>query len=446
PPPTSTGTVTVNANTKFQTISGWEATSQSGQDSPEFSQYANTLFDRAANDLGINRIRLEVRSGMENDTDYWSLFDNGNGSLSSAEWRCVRYSTKNDNSSHTSINPSGFKFSELDDKVNKIVKPLQQKLQARGERLHINLNYVAFTKQITGSGCSSSLQYHHDDPDEYAEFILAASLHLRGMGITPDTWEIILEPDNVPEWDGRLIGQAILATAQKLEANGFSNPKFIAPSNTNMGSAISYFDAMANVLGSSNVTKYVKEFSYHRYGGVSDTNLQTIASRASQYGIGTSMLEHIGSGYEDLHKDLKLANNSAWQQFTLAFPASDNGGHYYTIGGSPGNPTVNIGSRTKFLRQYFKFIREGAVRIKADSTNNNFDPVAFINKNGKYVVVVKANSGGAFTVGGLPAGPYGITYTTGSQYNQSMPDVTISNSQAVNANIPSGGVITIYRR
>ena len=158
------------------------------------------------------------------------------------------------------------------------------------------------------------------------------------------------------------------------------------------------------------------------------------------------MLEHIGSGYEDLHKDLKLANNSAWQQFTLAFPASDNGGHYYTIGGSPGNPTVNIGSRTKFLRQYFKFIREGAVRIKADSTNNNFDPVAFINKNGKYVVVVKANSGGAFTVGGLPAGPYGITYTTGSQYNQSMPDVTITGSQAVNANIPSGGVITIYRR
>ena len=447
-PPSSSGTVTVNASQTFQTISGWEATSQSGQDSPEFSQYANTLFDRAANELGINRIRLEVRSGMENDTDYWSLFDNGNGSLSSAEWRCVRYSTKNDNSSHTSINPSGFKFSELDDKVNKIVKPLQQKLQARGERLHINLNYVAFTKQITGSGCSPSLQYHHDDPDEYAEFILAASLHLKGMGITPDTWEIILEPDNVPQWDGKLIGQAILATAQKLVANGFSNPKFIAPSNTNMGNAISYFNDMANVLGSSNVTKYIEEFSYHRYGGVSDTNLQTIASRANTYNIGTSMLEHIGSGHEDLHKDLKLANNAAWQQFTLAFPGtSDSGGAYYRVDlTNSSNPQVIMNSRTKFLRQYFKFIREGAVRIEASTTNNSFDPVAFINKNGKYVVVVKAGSGGAFTVGGLPAGTYGITYTTGSQYNQSMPDVTITASQPVNASIPSGGVITIYRR
>ena len=50
--------------------------------------------------------------------------------------------------------------------------------------------------------------------------------------------------------------------------------------------------------------------------------MQAIASRAVQYGIDTSMLEHIGSGYQDLHKDLTLGRNSAWQQYTLAFRTS----------------------------------------------------------------------------------------------------------------------------
>ena len=48
--------------------------------------------------------------------------------------------------------------------------PLRQLAQARGEPLWINLNYVAFTGQI-GAG----LEYIHDDPDEYAEFVLGPS-------------------------------------------------------------------------------------------------------------------------------------------------------------------------------------------------------------------------------------------------------------------------------
>ncbi len=39
------------------------------------------------------------------------------------------------------------------------------------------------------------------------------------------------------------------------------------------------------------------------------------------------MLEHIGSGTDDLYKDLTVGNVSRWQQFTLAFPSTaDNGG------------------------------------------------------------------------------------------------------------------------
>jgi hypothetical protein len=432
--------LTLDDSIQFQTMTGWEATDQLGQELSDFGLYKDTLYDQAVNDLGINRIRLEVRSAIENPQDYWAQFRNGQ--IDHATWRCLRYSTVNDNSNPSAINSSGFQFSELDFKVANVVLPLKQRLEARGEKLFINLEYVAFTNQIRGSGCSASLQYIHDDPAEYAEFMLAASLHLRDThGLVPDAWEIALEPDNVPEWNGNLIGRAIVATAARLEQNGFT-PRFIAPSTTSMSAASSYFDGILQVPGA---VQYISELAYHRYSGVSSGALNNIVTRANQHGIGTAMLEHIGSGYQDLHEDLKVGNNSAWQQYALAFPTSDNGAQYYRIDTSnPSSPQVVMGSRTKYLRQYFKFVRIGAQRIGAATTDGNFDPVGFINADGKYVVVVKANGGGSFTVSGLPAGTYGIKYTTSSQYDVDHPDATIGAGGLLSTSIPAQGVITVY--
>jgi PKD repeat protein len=435
--------ITLDPSISYQTISGWEATSQSGQEFPEFDNYKDTLFNLAVNDLGINRIRLEIRAGSENSKDYWSQWRNGQ--IDEAEWRCLRYSTINDNGDPDRISGSGFQFSELDDKVTKNVTPLKQRLEARGEKLFINLEYVAFTKQINGTGCPSNLQYIHDDPDEYAEMILATSLHLRSkFGIEPDTWEVILEPDNVSEWNGNLIGRAIVATAAKLEQNGF-DPQFIAPSTKSMARAHSYFDAIAKVPGA---VSHMRTLSYHRYSGVSSSDLQAIVNRANQYGLDTSMLEKIKADYVTLHDDLKNGRNSAWQQFSLAFPGTgDSGGAYYQIDlSNPSNPNINMGSRTKFLRQYFKFIRAGAQRIEATSSNSVFDPLAFINTDGRYVVVVKADSGGDFSIEGLPSGRYGIKYTTSGQYDIDHPDMTLSSGGTLTTSIPASGVITVYAK
>lgn len=159
------------------------------------------------------------------------------------------------------------------------------------------------------------------------------------------------------------------------------------------------------------------------------------------------MLEWIGADYNTLHMDLKFGRISSWQQYTLAYPNQpDNGAQYYQINDSnPNNPVITMGNRTKFLRQYFKFIRSGAKRIEAVSGNPNFDPVAFTHNN-KYVVVVKASAGGSFNIVGLSAGTYGIKYTTNSQYNFDYPDATISAGQLLTTNIPASGVITIYAK
>ncbi|RMD85614.1 MAG: hypothetical protein D6815_01495 [Candidatus Dadabacteria bacterium] len=426
--------ITVDTGQTFQTIVGWEATAEAGQfECSSFESYAPELFDRAVNQLGINRLRLEVRSGTENDHDYWA--DYRAGVIDKATWRSVRYATVNDNADPNVIDWNGFQFSALDQAVESAVLPIKQRLEALGRALFLNVTYVAFTNDI-GTG----LSYIHDDPDEYAEFVLATYLHLQSQyGLVPDTWEVILEPDNVPQWSGTAIGQAIVAAAARLTQAGFP-AQFVAPSTTNMGNALSYFDAIVAVPGAAT---YLAELSYHRYAGVSVANLEAIAQRAVTYGVRTAMLEHIGSGYDDLHDDLEIAGNSAWQQFTLAFclPADD-GSAYYLIG--TGAPTVTEADRTRFLRQYFHYVRAGAVRLAASTSDGTFSPLAFANSDGGTVVVIKANAGGTVTVAGLPAGTYTSTYTTAAATAVHGPQVVVPNGGTMDAAIPAAGVLTIH--
>src|SRR5204863_8594441 len=63
--------ITLNPKTKFQTISGWEATAEAGAGaSAAFPKYKDLLFNQAVNYLGINRLRLEIKSGAEDRIDY----------------------------------------------------------------------------------------------------------------------------------------------------------------------------------------------------------------------------------------------------------------------------------------------------------------------------------------------------------------------------------------
>ena len=201
----------------------------------------------------------------------------------------------------------------------------------------------------------------------------------------------------------------------------------------------------------SGVPQALNEFAYHRYGTIPTmSQLRNVGQRGAQYGMRTAMLEHGGSGHDDLHEDLTLANVSAWQQFGLAFCSDqDGGGVYLPIYGAKlgqNTPSVQTGRLTKYLRQYFRYVALRAVRVGATTSDARFAPVAFRNLNGKYVVVVKASAAGTFTVGGLPAGSYGIDYTTDSDYMRALPDVTISGAQALATSIPTAGVLTLFAR
>ncbi len=434
---TSLGTITVNGQQQFQTMTGWEALQEIGQaecDPRAYQSYKTEVLDRAVNEIGVNRIRVGLRNGYENPTDYWQ--QKASGQLTFDQWKVFWFRVVNDNNDPMVINPAGFNWGYLDYTVDEVIKPLKQRLQAKGEDLWFNLSY-------TGANSGS---LHRDNPEEYAEFVLAAFQHLQQRnGFVPNSLELVNEP-NLGGWNAQQVGNNLVAAKRRLNAAGFF-PDFVGPTASGVVASTQYFDQMRTIPG---VTAGLNEISFHRFGQTLPSDLQAIAQRATANNMRTAMLEHGGSGHDHLHEDLTLANVSAWQQFGLAFcGVNDTGGMYMLVAGAQvgqNSPVVNTARMTKFLRQYFRYVRLRAVRVGATTSDARFAPVAFRNANGKYVVVVNASAAGSFSVGGLPAGTYGIDYTTASQYMQPLPDVTISGSQSISTAIPLTGVLTIYAK
>jgi hypothetical protein len=451
PTPIPTPTITPSGNrviiaptVSHQVFAGWQASGETGISDRIVTGelYRNAVLD-ASVELGINRVRIGLQSGLaENSTDYYQLFLNANRDYvdnnNPPEYAAIRANRRvpiNDNADPNVINPNGFKWAFIDWQMDKVVVPLRQKLAARGESLWFSVSYIHF---------SQLNQLHVDNPAEYGELILATWNHINNRyGFVPDGLEVFLEPDNgetqVTESE---FAAMTIAARNRLVAAGYAKPVIIAPSTVSAPNARPYYLNLkaANPLAAS----YIDEIGYHRYLQIDDASLAQLRAVALADGKKTTMSEFGGATYLDLHSDLKVGKVSAWEQYALGYPTADNGYQYFYVTGSNPNFTVNIGSRTKFLRQYMKFIRAGAVMKGVTSTNANFDGLPFQNANGTYVVPIKCAAAGSVTVENLPAGTYGIKYTTASEYDVDLPAQTIPAGGLVTFTIPASGVATVY--
>jgi hypothetical protein len=443
--PPAQGDVEIDTGIIHQTMIGWDAVPWAGHwecanrfhDVALYERYKDAALDIIA-EIGINRVRMPLRTNAENPRDSWTEFRNGQ--IGYTEYRQIWYSAVNDNANPGSINAAGFHFSEIDYYIELVVEPFRTKLAANGTDLYVVLNVI--------HGARTDPFQHRHDPDEYAEFVLAAFQHIQQRwGWVPDAVEVINEPDLGNRWTSAQIAGAIVATGNRLEAAGY-HPDFIGPSGAGMDDSIDYFRDIILMPG---VSQYLTEFSYHRYNGVSDGNLNTIGQLGRQHNVGTAMLERIGSGYEDLHKDLTMANNTSWEQYAMAgcAPGDEGGRHVLVDVSDLMNPRSRLAGRSHFLRLYFKWVKPGAVRVGATSSIGALAPIAFVNKDGRYTLIVKADGATSFTAGGLPPGTYGISYAVGPNDRtptdtNDLPDVQLGPGQALSTSIPGRGIITIY--
>jgi len=437
--------IVVDGAVRHQTIDGWathlrmwEEDKAGDRYDPTIEPYAARVFEFLVDSVGINAVRLEIPSGMENPTNRWTAFREGR--LSYSAWQKTRFEKINDNGDPNALNAAGFQFANLDFRVEYMLAPLRQALEARGEKLHVNVNYTDFRWDATIEQGSLS---HASTPSEFAEFVHASFVRLRDRyGIVPDAFEVVLEPDNTAGWRGANIGRGLIAATDRLRASGFT-PEVIAPSNSTMEGAISYFDEMMAVPG---VASRVRSFAYHRYGTERSSDVATIRARAQAAGLKTAMLEKVDAGIDVLLEDLTVGNVSAWQQWAAASSTktSDNGGYYARVDLSNSTKPIGMAKHSAQLAQVFRFVRRGAVRVDATSTGDK-QSVAFINADGRYVVIVRTRGAvGEFGVLGLPAGRYGQRFVSDDRRTESIAPMEIPANGFVPANVKEAGVLTIY--
>lgn len=440
--------IDIDENTRFQTIDGWAVYPRYWEDDKlrdrfdrSFEPYTEEVSQGLVNEVGINAVRIEIWSGLENPTDHWIRHYEGH--VGYKGYAPLRYEKVNDNDDPYSVNPAGFQFARFDHRMEVMTLPIKRALEARGEKLHVNVNYVDFSwgeKALQGS------LNHAENPEEFAEFVLVFFKRLREKyGIEPDSFEVILEPENTAGWRGPQIGRGLVAAARRLEENGFT-PEIIAPSNTSMLNAIEYFDEMIPVTG---VTDYLDTFGYHRYGLEATSLVAAIRRRAEDHSLKTAMLEKIGAGIDVLLEDLTVGNVSSWQQWAVAGRDTGDdgsGGLYYLLvdTNKAEPPRVSMAKLSNQLSRVFLYVRRGAVRIAARSDNRDKTSAAFINRDGGRVVIVRGRkAGGQITVTGLPAGRYQPEFMDDLHKIEEYPAVTISAGEAFRFAMPRSGVATV---
>jgi hypothetical protein len=445
--------VTVNPSETYQVMKGWEVyrrfwehDKRRDRYDPSWLRYRDLILDHLVNELGINRIQINIRSGVENPVDYWTPFRQNK--IGYKEEKRHRFEKINDNGNPNVVNMAGFQFSELDDQVDNILLPLKQRIQDNGERLFVNLSYVDFgnPELYPYKGNVS----HARQPEEFGELVFAAFDHLkRRYDLIPDAFEVIVEPENTDHWRGREIGLGLVAAAKRLKQAGFA-PEFIAPSTKAAAAAPGYIDAMMAVPGAGDL---VTTFSYHRYDASpleADSALPQIKQRAHKFGKETAMTEHLWGDAKELHADLTEADVVAWQQWGIATTedqntGDDSGFHYFVDVKDPDQPKIRMGRRTVALAQYFKFIRMGATRIGARSDRRGSKAVAFRNTNGTHVVVVNADRAGSVSVQGLPSGDYGARYIGEDSTPRDLAVTLSPDGRGLSATIPAAGVTTFHQ-
>ncbi|MFN0071252.1 MAG: hypothetical protein ACKVVP_07150, partial [Chloroflexota bacterium] len=150
-----------------------------------------------------------------------------------------------------------------------------------------------------------------------------------------------------------------------------------------------------------------------------------------------------------------VGRNSAWQQYGIATcathrwanpddPKDDGGTYYLAYDKETSRPIVKPGRLTPPLTQYFRYIRAGAIRVDALSDHGSFDPLAFVNVDGRHVMVIKAIQAGSVNVRDMPAGSYGVRAVLKGGEARDFPGVNLTEGEVIDVNVPGPGVVTIY--
>jgi len=413
--PFAANVVTFDPSTTYQTMGAWEATAQAGQ---ETSPPTPTT----------------ARASSTSPSPTWAS--------TGCAWRCARASrtpttsgpcTWRGGSTTSSGGPTGTPPSTTTPTpAHQLVGvPLLRARQHHGQAGHADAQSVARARrapvhqpQLRGLHRPErpGTQYIHGDPAEYAELVLATYTHLdERYNVTPDCWEVILEPDNVPS--GR---------SAPPSAAPWSPPRSCSPSTATRSSS-SPPAPPAWPMPSPTSTPWrpcrarwgtCRRLSYHRYGRRVGREPQGPRGQGRPVRRGHRDARAHRLGLPGPPQGPRAGQRPSWQQYTLASPfhPPTMGGAYYLV--ERGTRAIRSSSTRAGPGSCGSTSRHrGGRRQGGAPPTRHLRARSLPGPRGFPVVVVRAKRGGALSVAGLPAARTACPITTNAEY-----DVHLDNS------------------
>lgn len=272
---------------------------------------------------------------------------------------------------------------------------------------------------------------------------------LRNVGLEPDIWIALNEPDvgrmkpDLPE-----VLDSMAVACQVFREMGVKT-RLSGPTYSTVGRSAARAPAM---LGDPRLDSCLGEISFHLYGGINRQNLERIGALGRQHGLPTVMDEHHGAATTELFDALEYANLSLWQRDGFAGPGC---ARCWSLYSSPAGKPWFLAGNTGYYRQFMTAIRPGMVRWKTTTDREGLRVVAF-GGNGRAAVVFQTREPDSVRIRGLPPGTYAISYVPGDgRWNGAgstspepvgLPEVQLVSGADVTVWVPDQAVVAVRKR
>lgn len=373
--------VTIDGATEYQTIDGFGGT-EHWLFPPSFE------YSRIFDELGVSIVRFRMVQYVESTPG-----QPGN-------------EAENDNGDPFVIDWNGVKTQYFGDPI----APFLKAAQSRGAKIFGNImSAPPWMKTNNANDGNGSLKPGYED--ELVEFIL---IWIKGMeryhGVHIDYVNFSNEPNYARSYDGILLTESQIADLTKrlgarLAAENI-NTKIVPMEVSNLFS----FPGWANAICKDPIARsYIDRLTTHSYNidffapDQNNNNWISAYNTAQSYGKPLWLTEYCldSDGYkgtwreaialvQHVHNALCYGNVSAWLYHEMYRDPSLT--PLALIDGDPSVPGSSI-VYPKFyaLKQYFRYVRPGAVRIKGESDNGDILVTSFIHKPNKMFTLVAIN-------------------------------------------------------
>lgn len=333
--------------------------------------------------------------------------------------------------------------------MTEVYVPLRTKAAATGlDKPRIQILYQADINEPDGFRPTSPTG--DGDGTKYAARILDLVQWMEttySVGINQDV-EISLEnePNFSGKWTPTDFAHITRATNDLLAANGYT-PRILLPNTSSETACVAFYNDTIAAAGGK-AAGIPGAISFHRYGR-SLAARQAIAALASSENIPAVMTEwgiKSGTVQQSWEDCVSEAQCSGWSLFVMAFgtdPTSD--GVWINMFGDGVPKLTNNG---RFASEYCIDLKRTSQRIGCTETHASVvTAYCFVRPDGKHVVKMRSTAAiGALTVGGLPAGIYGVRETTATTDHVDLGNVVVANGGVATISPTAAGVITMLRQ